>query len=335
MALALLDLYDALLVDLDGTVFEGGRPVDGAAEGLEGRRVMYVTNNASRSPQAVADHLSEIGFPTTADQVMTSAQAACTLAAEQLGTTDAKAFVIGAESFKDLAREAGFTVVDSADDNPDVVLQGHSPDNNWARLSEGALAIQRGATYVASNLDTTLPTERGFMVGNGSMVAAVVSATGVEPSSAGKPGAEMFRVAAERLNSERPLVVGDRLNTDIAGGIAAGFDTLCTVTGVSGHRELLSTPHRPTFIAANMRDHLEGWSAEVSTDVEAARAGSGKVTVSVSSGESSSDATLMAAEAVAVAAPLVWEQLDRGVDIADIDIVGADDETQRAIGAWR
>lgn len=335
MALALLDHYDALLVDLDGTVFEGGRPVEGAAEGLEGRRVMYVTNNASRSPQAVADHLSEIGFPTSAVQVMTSAQAACTLAAEQLGTTGAKAFVIGAESFKDLAREAGFTVVDSADDQPDVVLQGHSPDNNWARLSEGALAIQRGASYVASNLDTTLPTERGFMVGNGSMVAAVVSATGVQPSSAGKPGAEMFRVAAERLNSDSPLVVGDRLNTDIAGGIAAGYDTLCTVTGVSGHRELLSTPHRPTFIAANMRDHLEGWSAEVSTDVETAGAGSGKVTVSVSSGESSSDATLMAAEAVAVAAPLVWEQLDRGVDIADIDIVGADDEAQRAIGAWR
>lgn len=335
MALALLDHYDALLVDLDGTVFEGGRPVEGAAEGLEGRRVMYVTNNASRSPQAVADHLSEIGFPTTADQVMTSAQAACALAAEQLGTSDANAFVIGAESFKDLAREAGFTVVDSADDNPDVVLQGHSPDNNWARLSEGALAIQRGASYVASNLDTTLPTERGFLVGNGSMVAAVVSATGVQPSSAGKPGAEMFRVAAERLNSDSPLVVGDRLNTDIAGGIAAGYDTLCTVTGVSGHRELLSTPHRPTFIAANMRDHLEGWSAEVSTDVETAGAGSGKVTVSVSSGEYSSDATLMAAEAVAVAAPLVWEQLDRGVDIADIDIVGADDEAQRAIGAWR
>lgn len=335
MALALLAHYDALLVDLDGTVFEGGRPVEGAAEGLEGRRVMYVTNNASRSPQAVADHLSEIGFSTTADQVMTSAQAACTLAAEQLGTTDAKAFVIGAESFKDLAREAGFTVVDSAEDQPDVVLQGHSPDNNWVRLSEGALAIQRGATYVASNLDTTLPTERGFMVGNGSMVAAVVSATGVQPSSAGKPGAEMFRVAAERLNSERPLVVGDRLNTDIAGGIAAGYDTLCTVTGVSGHRELLSTPHRPTFIAANMRDHLEGWSAEVSTDVDAAGAGSGKVTVSVSSGESSSDATLMAAEAVAVAAPVVWQQLDRGVDIADIDIVAADDEAQRAIGAWR
>ena len=335
MALALLDHYDALLVDLDGTVFEGGRPVVGAAEGLEGRRVMYVTNNASRSPQAVADHLSDLGFPTTADQVMTSAQAACTLAAGQLGTTDAKAFVIGAESFKGLARDAGFTVVDSADDQPDVVLQGHSPDNDWARLSEGALAIQRGANYVASNLDTTLPTERGFMVGNGSMVAAVVSATGVQPSSAGKPGAEMFRVAADRLNSERPLVVGDRLNTDIAGGIAAGYDTLCTVTGVSGHRELLSTPHRPTFIAANMRDHLEGWSAKVSTGVETIGAGSGKVTVSVSSGESSSDATLIAAEAVAVAAPLVWEQLDRGVDIADIDIVGADDEAQRAIGAWR
>lgn len=329
MALQVLDAYDALLVDLDGTVFEGGRPVDGAADGLAGRQVMYVTNNASRSPEAVAQHLSELGFSTTADQVLTSAQAACTLAREELGKPGGRAFVIGADSFKDLVRDAGFEVVDSADDEPDVVLQGHDPDNGWANLSEGALAIQRGAKYIASNLDTTLPTERGFMIGNGSMVAAVVSATGVQPVSSGKPGPEMFRVAADRLGSTNPLVVGDRLNTDIAGGIAAGYDTLCTVTGVSGHRELLSTPHRPTFIAGNLRDYLPGWSATVSSKED------GAVTVSVSSGESSSDVTLMAAEAVSVAAPMVWEQLDQGVDIDQITVVGADDTAERAIGAWR
>ena len=329
MALALLDNYDALLVDLDGTVFEGGRPVDGAAEGLAGREVVYVTNNASRSPQAVADHLSELGFPTTADQVLTSAQAACTLAVEQLGKREGKVYVIGAESFKELAREAGFTVVESADDEPIAVLHGHNPETGWPQLSEGALAIQRGAIYVASNLDTTLPTERGFLVGNGSMVAAVVSATGVTPVSAGKPGAEMFRVAAEGVNAQKPLVVGDRLNTDIAGGIAAGFDTLCTVTGVSGHRELLSTPHRPTFIAANMRDHLSGWSAEAREEEP------GKVIVSVRSGESSSDATLLAAEAVAAAAPVVWEQLDQGVAMENIEVIGADESAQRGIEAWR
>lgn len=331
MALELLDHYDAILADLDGTVFEGGRPVVGAAEGLANRRVMYVTNNASRAPQDVADHLTSIGFETTADQVLTSAEAACTLGRELVSHEGATAYVIGADSFKDLAREAGFNVVDSADDKPDVVFQGHNPNNNWAMLSEGALAIRAGAKYVASNLDTTLPTERGFMVGNGSMVAAVVSATGVEPVSAGKPGPEMFRVAANRLGSTKPLVVGDRLNTDIAGGIAAGMDTLCTVTGVSGHRELLTTEYRPTYIAGNMRDHLTGWAAEVTaSDAE-------KATVVVRSGESSEDVNLMAAEAVAVVAPLVWEKLDAGLSIDNIQIIPADgdDTAQRALEAWR
>lgn len=329
MALDLLDRYDALLVDLDGTVFEGGRPVPGAAEGLFGRRVMYVTNNASRAPHEVAEHLTNMGFPASSDQVLTSAQAAAAMARKRFPNAGAKALVIGADSFRELARSEGFDVVDSADSNPDVVLHGHSPDNNWARLSEGALAIQRGAAYVASNLDTTLPTERGLLVGNGSMVAAVTSATGVTPSSAGKPGPAMFHVAAQRLGAQRPLVVGDRLNTDIAGGIAAGFDTLCTVTGVSGHRELLATSHRPTYIAANMRDHLPGWTARVeSRDASSA-------SVVVFSGSVSSDATVMAAEAVAAAAPVVWELLDGGLEIESVSISGADDTARTAIEGWR
>ncbi|MBC2681485.1 HAD-IIA family hydrolase [Corynebacterium anserum] len=331
MALEILDHYDAILADLDGTVFEGGRPVVGAADGLANRRVMYVTNNASRAPQSVAAHLTSLGFNATADQVLTSAEAACSLGRSLVNKENATAFVIGADSFKDVARAAGFTVVDSADDHPDVVFQGHTPDNTWALLSEGALAIRRGAKYIASNLDTTLPSERGLMVGNGSMVAAVVSATGVEPVSAGKPGPEMFRVAAKRLGSTKPLVVGDRLDTDIAGGIAAGMDTLCTVTGVSGHRELLSTKFRPTYIAGNMRDHLGGWQAHYG-DYSGQSA-----TIYVSSGETSADVQLMAAEAVAAAAPLVWRTVDEGVAIEHIHIAATngDDAAHRAVGAWR
>ena len=162
--------------------------------------------------------------------------------------------MLGAQSFRDLATEAGYELVDSADDEPAAVFQGHNPDTNWAMLSEAALAIARGATYLASNLDTTLPTERGLLVGNGSMVAAIVSATGVEPRSAGKPLPPMFHRGAARLGSERPIVIGDRLNTDIAGGNAAGYDTLMTVTGISGHHETLSAipEERPTLIGADM-----------------------------------------------------------------------------------
>ncbi|HIW95680.1 MAG TPA: HAD-IIA family hydrolase [Candidatus Corynebacterium gallistercoris] len=331
MAHPVLDNYDALLADLDGTVFEGGRPIDGAAEGLAGRRVMYVTNNASRAPEQVARHLTDLGFQATAAGVLTSAMAACDLAREELSTRHPDqesftAFIIGAESFKDLARAAGFTVVESADELPDVVLHGHNPETNWQRLSEGALAIRRGALYVASNLDTTLPSERGLLVGNGSMVAAVRSATGVEPISAGKPGPAMFHQAAQMLGATRPLAVGDRLDTDIAGGNAAGMDTLCTVTGVSGHWAILRAEpaHRPTFIAANLRDHLPGWQASMRDGVFVVDAGA------------ESAPSLMAAEALAALAPLVWEWVDgRGGVAEKIEIIGSSDAATAALEAWR
>lgn len=322
-----LDSYDGLLVDLDGTVYRGGAPVDGAAEALTGRRVVYVTNNASRSPGEVADQLRSLGIPAADSDVLTSAQAACRLALDVLaehGGVDhpgrPRAYVVGAASFRDLARTAGFTVVDGADAQPDVVLHGHSPDNDWARLSEAALSIHGGAAYVASNMDTTLPSERGFLVGNGSMVAAVVSATEVTPVSAGKPGPAMFRVAADRIGASRPLAVGDRLDTDIAGGIAAGMDTFCVLTGVSTHRELLHTTFRPTYIAANLRDHLTGWTArEVDGRVVVTAGEAGPVDVA-------------AAEALAVAAPLVWAADDED---RSVEVVGGDATASAAVEAWR
>ncbi|WP_052317342.1 HAD-IIA family hydrolase [Corynebacterium terpenotabidum] len=322
----ILDSYDALLVDLDGTVFRGGRAVAGAFEGLSGRRSVYVTNNASRSPAAVAEHLTSLGFAVSAGEVLTSAQAACTLAAQLVGTssrpTQPTAYVVGTASFRELATDAGFRVVDSADDNPDVVLQGHSPDNNWAALSEAALAVRAGALYVASNLDTTLPTERGLLIGNGSMVAAVVSATGVTPHSAGKPQPAMFTVAADNVGSQRPLAVGDRLDTDIAGGIAAGMDTLCVLTGVSGHQDILHTTFRPTWIAANLRDQVSGWTAVGDGD-----------RVTVTSGETG-EVDVMAAAALAAAAPLVWAADDEG---RAVTVVPSDGDTlaATALGAWR
>ncbi|KAB3523575.1 HAD-IIA family hydrolase [Corynebacterium sp. zg254] len=353
----LLKDYDALLVDLDGTVFEGGRPIDGAAEGLAEHaarnRVMYVTNNASRSPEQVAEHLTRLGFPTEPNFVLTSAMAAVDLAVAHVraeGIDTPTAYVIGAESFRELARTAGLGVVDNADGNPDVVLHGHSPDNGWATLSEGALAIRRGATYIASNLDTTLPSERGLLVGNGSMVAAVVSATGVAPQSAGKPEPAMFVNAQERLGSVRPLAVGDRLDTDIAGGNAAGIDTLCTLTGISGHWDVLKAPvsQRPTHIVGSLRDHLDGWSAEQESLVDGTHRiviASGEVPdESVSGGDALDDraVALMAAEAVAVAAPYVWSLLDSGVPWEAITCVPAttngvdpDAFAEAAVSVWR
>ncbi|MDO5098276.1 MAG: HAD-IIA family hydrolase [Corynebacterium sp.] len=252
-----LDRYDSLLFDLDGTVWEGGRLLPHAESLLNSSPVpvMYITNNASRGPEIVAEMLNSMGVAATASQVLTSAQAAIDLALQHL-EPGASVYVLGAESFKALAAEAGFRVVDTADEYPAAVLHGHNPETGWPQLSEAALSIQRGALYFASNLDTTLPMERGLMVGNGSMVAAVVSATGVHPTSAGKPEPAMFHSAAQRLSSEKPLAVGDRLNTDIAGGVAAGMDTFHVLTGVSKHWSLVYAPvtERPTYVAKDLSE---------------------------------------------------------------------------------
>lgn len=252
----LIDCYDALLLDLDGTVWVGDEPIPHAVDALAGcaTKKMYVTNNASRGPEAVAAKLEGMGFEATRYEVLTSAMAAIDMCKRELPS--GKVLVLGTESFVDLVREAGYKPVSSADDHPVAVLQGHNPETGWRELSEASLAIHNGALFFTSNLDATLPQERGMMVGNGSMVEAVVHATGVRPKSAGKPGAEMFHEAARKLGSHVPLAVGDRLNTDIAGGNAAGMDTLHVMTGVSGHHALVAAApeERPSLIATDLRD---------------------------------------------------------------------------------
>ncbi|MCS4535023.1 HAD-IIA family hydrolase [Corynebacterium sp. HS2168-gen11] len=257
MTLSAFSTYDSLLFDLDGTVWEGGRLLPFAQEVITNAPVpvMYITNNASRHPDVVAQMLTDMGIPTSSGQVVTSAQTAVEFATEQF-PEGGNIYVLGTQSFKDLATAAGFTVVESADDEPVVVLHGHNPETGWAQLSEAALSIRKGARYFASNLDSTLPMERGFMVGNGSMVAAVSHATGVVPQAAGKPEPAMFYSAIKKLGATNALAIGDRLNTDIAGGVAAGLDSLHLLTGVSKHWELLRAPaaHRPTYIATSLQD---------------------------------------------------------------------------------
>ena len=248
--------HDALLLDLDGTVWEGGRAIPHAVEAINasGCKAIYITNNASRAASRVAAMLQDIGLNAAEADVLTSAQAALRLAEDVLEPGD-PVLVLGAQPFKDLVRDAGYQVTDSADAAPKAVLHGHNPDTGWAELSEAALAIRAGAVYLASNMDTTLPMERGLMVGNGSMIAAVTSATGVTPRSAGKPEPAMFHQAAERFGAKSPLGIGDRLDTDLAGGVAAGMPTLHVLTGVSGPLALLQAPpqQRPTYIGEDMR----------------------------------------------------------------------------------
>lgn len=255
MSDTLSGLHDALLVDLDGTLIRGSEPIPGAAEALEksGLPVVYVTNNASRAPADTASHLRELGFSARPSDVMTSAQAAVVMLADHV-EPGARVLVVGHDSFRQLAREAGYAVVLSADDAPEAVVQGLSRELTWGDLAEGCLAIRRGVPWVASNTDTTLPTERGLLPGNGSLVAALRAATDREPIVAGKPAAGVLTAAAALVGATRPLVVGDRLDTDIEGAVAAGMPALMVLTGVHGPSDLLAAAprRRATHLAQDL-----------------------------------------------------------------------------------
>ncbi len=254
----LLDAHDVLLLDLDGTLFRGATPVPGAPDAIaraarNGHRINYLTNNGSRNPDQVAAHLTSLGFQATGSDVVTSGQAAGRLLAEHLPSGSA-VLVIGTADLRQEVLNVGLTVTEHADDAA-AVVQGHSPDTAWPVLAEGCLAIRAGALWVACNVDTTLPTERGELPGNGSMVAALRTATGAEPLVAGKPQPWLFTEAVRRTGARHALMVGDRLDTDMAGANAAELPSLAVLTGVSGPGEVLRAPRplRPTYIGADLR----------------------------------------------------------------------------------
>jgi glycerol 3-phosphatase-2 len=256
--------YDTALLDLDGVVYAGGDAIAHAVESLDtarghGMRLAYVTNNASRTPQAVAEHLTDLGVPAEADDVITSAQAVARLIADQV-PDGAKVLAVGGEGLFAALRERGLRPVESAEDDPAAAVQGYGPDLRWSQLAEMAYAVNRGVAWFASNTDLTIPSGRGIAPGNGAAVEVVRIATGGkrDPQVAGKPLPPMHRETVIRTGAKRPLVVGDRLDTDIEGAYAGGVDSLLVLTGVTTAAQLLAAePHqRPTYVAADLRGLL-------------------------------------------------------------------------------
>ncbi len=261
----LREAYDTALLDLDGVVYAGGEAIAHAVESLgvardAGMRLAYVTNNALRTPRTVAEHLTELGVPAGPSDVITSAQAVARLIADQV-PAGAKVLVIGGEGLRVALRERGLEPVDSADDDPAAVAQGYGgPQLPWERLAEAGYAVARGVPWFASNTDLTIPSGRGIAPGNGAAVEVVRIVTGADPQVAGKPRPPMHRETILRTGAERPLVVGDRLDTDIEGAHEGGVDSLLVMTGVTTPAGLLAAEprHRPTYVAADLRGLLTG-----------------------------------------------------------------------------
>ncbi len=267
----LIDPYDLVIFDLDGVVYLGTQAVPGAAEAIgrlraEGRAVAYATNNASRRPEEVAQLLESLGVPARADEVVTSPQAAAGLLADRL-PTGSPVLVVGADALRAQIRAAGLEPVDTAEAGPKAVVQGYGRDVGWVHLAEASVAVRAGALWVATNADRTLPSPRGPLPGNGSLVAALATALDRQPDAiVGKPEPTLFTQAAKRVGADRPLVVGDRLDTDIEGAVRAGMDSLLVLTGVSTRADALAAPpnQRPTFVAEDL-------SALFTVDVAALR----------------------------------------------------------------
>jgi HAD superfamily hydrolase (TIGR01450 family) len=254
----LVEAYDAGLLDLDGVLYVGPEAVPHAAEAVAaarraGMRVAFVTNNASRRPSAVAAHLSELGVPAVPDDVVTSAHAAVRYLAARL-PRGALVLVLGTEDLADEVRAGGLCPVREAAGVLGVV-QGLAPTTSWEDLAEASVAIQAGALWVAGNRDSTYPTARGLVPGNGALVAALETATGRSPVVVGKPEPELHRASLERVAARRPLVVGDRLDTDVRGAVRAGTDCLLVLTGVTTVDDLLAAPPgtRPTYVGWDLR----------------------------------------------------------------------------------
>ncbi len=276
---------DLLLADLDGVVYAGEHGIPHAIESLTkaqaALRVAFVTNNASRTAAHVAAHLSELGVPTAPDDVVTSPQAAITILRD-LVPPPATVLVVGGEGLTSVVERAGYRITDSADDQPDAVIQGFAPEVGWKQLAEAAFALaapkpttplrqgdpipaNTGIPWVATNTDWTIPVARGIAPGNGTLVSAVHTAVGRLPVFAGKPEKAIFTEAFTRFGSENALMIGDRLDTDIQGAVSAGIESALVLTGIDQAKQLLAAaPNmRPTYILGDLRELHQPYPAAV------------------------------------------------------------------------
>jgi glycerol-1-phosphatase len=229
-----LERYDAFLFDLDGVLYRGAQAVPGAPEALAslraaGRRVAFVTNNSARTPDVVAERLRSVGVEADAGEVVTSAYATAELLA---GRGCRSAFVVGENGLTEALAAAGIEVLGG---EPESVL------------------VERGAAFVGTNADASLPAADGTRwPGAGALLAAISTTTDVHAEIVGKPHPPLYRAALARAGGGVPLVIGDRLDTDIAGAVALGWDSLLVLTGITRRGDLDRSPVRPTHVADDL-----------------------------------------------------------------------------------
>jgi HAD superfamily hydrolase (TIGR01450 family) len=251
---ALADRYDCVLFDIDGVLMRGDTAIHGAAAALDflrrrGKGRAFMTNNSGRTPEQVAARLTGVGLDVDAASVATSALTT----ADVLGRDGVRnAFVIGERGLRDALADRDIDVLDGDPDRVDVVVVGWDRTMDYQKLRRACLLVERGARLVATNADASFPAEDGRWPGAGALLAAVTVTTGARPQVVGKPHGDLFRIALDRAGGGRPLVVGDRLDTDIEGAHDLGWDSLLVLTGVSSEADAARSTRRPTYVAADV-----------------------------------------------------------------------------------
>jgi glycerol 3-phosphatase-2 len=248
--------YDALFLDLDGVIYRGDESVQGAAEAVrrarhDAIRILFLTNNSARTPEQVVQKLERVGVQASADEILTSGAATAAMLASE-GSAGQDVFVIGERGVREALEAVGMRLVDGDVDRADTVVVGWDRSVDYAKLRTAALLIQRGARLIATNADPNYPAPDGLWPGAGSILAAVTTATGARPLVVGKPAQPLFRAAAERTGARNPLVVGDRLDTDVGGAAAMGWDSLFVMTGAHGPSDLIHAAPLPTYAVGDL-----------------------------------------------------------------------------------
>ncbi len=320
----LAERFDALLFDLDGVIYVGPSAVPHAADVIRAVRQFgiacgYITNNASRSAHAVAVHLGELGIDAVDGDVVTSPQAAVSLL-PQFVPDGSRVLVIGGPGIEEALQARGYVPVRALADDPAAVMQGFSPDLSWRDLAEATFAVRAGLPWIATNSDLTFPAPGGIAPGNGAFVQLVAQTAGRSPDAvAGKPEPPLLSAAIARLAASRPLMVGDRLDTDIEAGTRVGIPSLLVFTGVATIAELLTAApaQRPDYVGADLRVLLAPYP-EVRVAGDSATCGASRARIR--EGRMSMDPGGAPWDDVRAAAALAWREADAGgpVDLGGI-----------------
>jgi 4-nitrophenyl phosphatase len=249
----------AFIVDMDGVIWRGKKILPGVRgffRLLETHNLPFLvaTNNSTVIPEQISSKFAKLDIHLKPEQVVTSSSAT----ARFIGRTYPeikRVYCIGEEGLQRALTSQGFGLTEGADEAQAVVV-GFDYQINWSKLEEATLAIVNGAHFIGTNPDPSIPTERGLAPGNGAILAALRAATNVDPCIVGKPEPHLYRMATEWIQTEphQTLVIGDRLETDIAGGIRAGMPTCLVLTGVSRREDLEASAVQPDWVFNNLTE---------------------------------------------------------------------------------